>query len=59
MSFVVLVKVPSILQMVYLTFSAGKRLISRIGVSELQSLAKVIWRLTTAIAIQMLIDGFV
>lgn len=59
MSFIVLVEVPSTLQVVYVTSSAGNRLLSRISVSELQSLAKVMWRLSAAIAIQMLIDGFV
>ena len=44
---------------VYVIFAAGDRLASRISSSALQVLTKVMGLLLTAIAIQMLINGFI
>ena len=44
---------------VYVIFSAGDRLASRISASALQVLTKVMGLLLTAIAIQMLINGLI
>ena len=45
--------------LVYVIFAAGDRLASRISSSALQVLTKVMGLLLTAIAIQMLINGFI
>ena len=55
MSFVVM----SLGLVVYVIFAAGDRLASRISSSALQVLTKVMGLLLTAIAIQMLINGFI
>ncbi len=45
--------------LVYVIFAAGDRLANRISTSALQVLTKVMGLLLTAIAIQMLINGFI